>query len=53
MKELAQTTKKKCVFIRAGFRHVDAPGQSLCGGPQYLKEIIFSVKEILLLAIYM
>jgi len=52
MKELAQTTKK-CVFIRAGFRHVDAPGQSLCGGPQYLKEIIFSVKEILLLAIYM
>jgi len=28
-------------------RHVEATGQLLCGGPQYLKEILFNVKEIL------
>jgi len=25
-----------------------APGQPLCGGTQYLKEILFKVKEIIL-----
>jgi len=35
---------------RAGFIHVEAPGQLFCGGPQYLKEILFKVKEILLSA---
>jgi len=40
------------VFIfyddQVGFRQVEAPGQPLCGGPQYFKDILFKVKEMLL-----
>jgi len=32
---------------RAWFQYVEAPVQSLCGGPQYLEEVFFKVKEIL------
>jgi len=32
----------------AGFRHVEVPGQPLCGSPQYHKEVLFKIKEILL-----
>jgi len=35
-----------CFVTGAGFRHMGAPGQPLCGGLQYLKEILCKVKEI-------
>ena len=45
-------THRNCLatgpLTTTGFRHVEAPRQPLCGGPQYLKEIFFKVKEVLL-----
>jgi len=35
---------------RARFRHVESPGQPLCGVPQHFMEILFKVKGILLSA---